>query len=86
MRKNYSRTKNSILNVFSSFGGQILLTLLRFITRTVFISTLGKTYLGVNGYFADIINGLPRKILGYKTPDELFDQELDLIYSTDGAA
>ena len=37
-------------------------------------------------YFADIINGLPRKILGYKTPDELFDQELDLIYSTDGAA
>ena len=37
-------------------------------------------------YFADIINGLPRKILGYKTPDELFDQELDLIYSTEGAA
>ncbi len=33
-------------------------------------------------YFADIINGLPRKILGYKTPDELFDRELDLIYST----
>ena len=37
-------------------------------------------------YFADIINGLPRKILGYKTPDELFDQELDSIYSTDEAA
>ena len=31
-------------------------------------------------YFADIINGLPRRILGYKTPDELFDRELDLIY------
>jgi IS30 family transposase len=27
------------------------------------------------------INGLPRKILGYKTPEELFDEELDLIYA-----
>lgn len=30
-------------------------------------------------FFADSINGLPRKILGYKTPEELFEQELDLI-------
>ena len=37
-------------------------------------------------YFADISNGLPRKILGYETPDELFDQELDSIYSTDESA
>ena len=36
-------------------------------------------------YFADIINGLPRRILGYKTPDELFDHELDLIYLTEAA-
>ena len=27
------------------------------------------------------INGLPRKIFGYKTPEELFDAELDLIYA-----
>ena len=66
-KSNYSRTKNSILNVFSSFGGQILLTLLRFVTRTVFISTLGKTYLGVNGYFADIINMLSLTELGFDT-------------------
>ena len=32
--------------------------------------------------FADIINGLPRKILGYRTPDELFNAELDRIYAT----
>ena len=31
--------------------------------------------------FGDIINNLPRKILGYYTPDELFDAELDRIYS-----
>ncbi len=32
-------------------------------------------------YFADKINGLPRKILGYATPEELFEQELDRIYA-----
>ena len=32
-------------------------------------------------YFADIINNLPRKILGYHTPEELFEQELDRIYA-----
>ena len=32
-------------------------------------------------FFADCINGLPRKILGYKTPEELFDCYLDRIYT-----
>jgi len=27
------------------------------------------------------INNLPRKILGYATPDELFDKQLDQIYA-----
>ena len=31
--------------------------------------------------FADIINGLPRKNLGYHSPEELFDAELDRIYA-----
>ena len=31
--------------------------------------------------FADIINGLPRKLLDYHTPEELFDAELDRIYA-----
>ena len=31
--------------------------------------------------FADIINGLPRKILSYHTPEELLDAELDLIFA-----
>lgn len=33
------------------------------------------------GYMADWANTLPRKILGYRTPDELFDAELDRIYA-----
>lgn len=32
-------------------------------------------------YMADWANTLPRKILGYQTPDELFDAELDQIYA-----
>ena len=32
-------------------------------------------------FFADCINGLPRKILDYHTPEELFDRQLDLIYA-----
>lgn len=31
--------------------------------------------------FADKINGLPRKVLGYATSEQLFERELDLIYS-----
>ena len=31
--------------------------------------------------FADIINALPRKLLNYRTPEELFDAELDRIYA-----
>lgn len=33
--------------------------------------------------FADEINALPRKILGYCTPEELFDEFLDQVYSVD---
>lgn len=33
-------------------------------------------------FIADWCNSLPRKILGYKTPDELFDYELDKIYTS----
>lgn len=31
--------------------------------------------------FADIINGLPRKQLNYRTPEELLDEELDRIFA-----
>ena len=34
-------------------------------------------------HFADDMNSLPRKILGYATPEELFDAFLDQVYSVD---
>lgn len=33
-------------------------------------------------FFSDTINGLPRKILNYHTPEELFETQLDRIYAT----
>lgn len=32
-------------------------------------------------FFADVINNLPRKILNYRTPEQLFETELDRIYA-----
>ncbi len=32
-------------------------------------------------FFADCINGIPRKILGYRTPEEMFESYLDAIYA-----
>lgn len=32
-------------------------------------------------FFGDMINGLPRKILRYRTPEQLFEQHLDFVYA-----
>ena len=37
-------------------------------------------------YYVDIINAKPRKNLGYRTPEEIFDEEMDKIYSTSDVA
>ena len=50
----------------------------RFIPKGKSISDYGA---GEICFFADCINGLSRKILGYKTPEELFDCDLDRIYA-----
>lgn len=53
-----SRTTNTILNFVSSMGGQLLAIIMQFVTRTVFIATLGKSYLGINGLFSNILSML----------------------------
>ena len=45
----------------------MLVTVFRFVVRTVFINTLGKSYLGINGYFSDILNMLSLTELGFDT-------------------
>lgn len=65
--KNNSRTKNSILNLLTGFGGQLFTTVLSFVVRTVFIRTLGKEYLGINGLFSNILSMLSLTEFGLDT-------------------
>ena len=62
--KQYSRTKNTILNLASSVVGHSLMLLMNFAVRTVFIHTLGKSYLGIDGLFANILQMLSLAELG----------------------
>ena len=49
------RTKNSMKNVFMSIFYQIIIILLGFISRKVFIDNLGTDYLGVNGVLTNVL-------------------------------
>ena len=60
----HSRTTNSIFNFLSGMGGQIISIAMEFLVRTVFIATLGKTYLGLNGLFSNILTMLSLAELG----------------------
>ncbi len=50
-----SRTFNSLRNTSYAFLSQIIVSVLTFVTRTVFIFKLGNTYLGLNGLFSDLL-------------------------------
>ncbi|WP_078432596.1 lipopolysaccharide biosynthesis protein [Metabacillus halosaccharovorans] len=49
------RVKNSILNISAGIGSQIIITALSFVSRTVFINSLGIEYLGINGLLTNIL-------------------------------
>lgn len=50
------RTKNSMFNMIASFGSQIIMILLGFVSRTIFINALGSEYLGINGLFTNVLS------------------------------
>ena len=52
------RTKNSIKNIYISILTQVIITLLGFISRKVFIDSLGTEYLGVNGLLTNVLSML----------------------------
>ena len=62
-----SRTKNSLLNMFSSMGYQTLNIVLSFVNRTIFLQVLGVGYLGINGLFNDVLSMLNMAELGIST-------------------
>lgn len=59
-----SRSKNSELNMVFGMASQILYVGLSFISRTIFIKTLGTNYLGLNGLFTNILSVLSLADLG----------------------
>lgn len=52
------RVKNSIKNIYISVLTQIIIALLGFVSRRVFVSSLGTEYLGVNGLLSNILSML----------------------------
>lgn len=62
-----SRLENTIRNVTVGLGSNLLLLLLQFVNRSVFVSVLGKNYLGTNGLFNDILSMLSVAELGLGT-------------------
>lgn len=51
-----SRTDNSLRNMVTGLLGQAITLVLQFVYRTIFIQTLGVTYLSVNGLFTNILS------------------------------
>ena len=66
MNKN-SRTKNTLISASTGLLGYLVTYLVAFVYRTVFIHSLGKVYLGVEGLFSNILALLSLAELGIST-------------------
>ena len=64
---NNNRTSKSIRNSIYALLGQIITIILNFVSRTVFIHTLGSIYLGLNGLFTNLLSVLSFAELGFST-------------------
>ena len=61
------RTLNSLKNVIGSLANSLVLNLLRFISRIVFVKVLADVYLGVNGLLSNVLGLLALAELGIGT-------------------
>lgn len=64
-KMNPSRTFNSFRNMLFGIGYQVLSILLAFVNRSVFIFTLGVSYLGISSLFSEILTMLSMADLGF---------------------
>lgn len=62
-----SRIANASKNIRFGYLGILLTLILQFISRTIFIQTIGITYLGVNGLFTNVLSILSFTELGIGT-------------------
>jgi O-antigen/teichoic acid export membrane protein len=61
------RIENSLKNFGSGLAINLINNLLAFLSRTIFINVLGKSYLGVNGLLANVLSMLSLAELGVGT-------------------
>ena len=59
-----TRTQNSFFNAATSLGSTVLVVVLGFIARTVFVRTLGVSYQGIEGEFTNVLSVLSLADLG----------------------
>ncbi len=62
-----SRSKKSFINIITGVGYQIFTILISFVSRTIFIHTLGSGYLGISSLFTNILSVLSLAELGIGT-------------------
>ena len=67
MGDNSSRTKNTARNIMWGYIGTVISMAIQFISRTVFIYTIGVSYLGINGLFTSVLGMLSLSELGIGT-------------------
>lgn len=61
------RTLNSLKNTFGNLLNSLILNLLRFVSRIVFVKVLSEVYLGVNGLLSNVLGLLALAELGIGT-------------------
>lgn len=64
MKEQSSRVKNTTINSITAAVSKILIFVIQFICRTIFIKVLSTEYLGVNGLFTNILTMLSFAELG----------------------
>ena len=62
-----SRTQSSARNIIFGISKNIVLMLIAFISRKLFITYIGIEYLGINGLFSNILSLLSMADLGFGT-------------------
>lgn len=67
MAANESRTVNSVKNITMALVNNVVMQLVVFFTRSVFIKYLGVEYLGINGLFTNVLSFLSMADLGFST-------------------
>lgn len=61
------RTINTLKNIIGNFANNLLLNLLRFVSRIIFVKVLSEVYLGVNGLLSNVLGLLALSELGIST-------------------